>query len=61
VIVEISPGPSAAEREAIEAALGAAFAADGHQLGDWWREGLEENLGADAGLEATPASGASVP
>ena len=56
MIVEISPEPSPAEREAIEAALGAAFERDGSGRGDWWREGLGENLAAAAGLDPAPES-----
>jgi hypothetical protein len=44
VRLEISPEPSPAEREAIEAALSALAERDGFGPGAWWREGLEENL-----------------
>jgi hypothetical protein len=61
VIVEISPEPSAAERKAIEAALRAVAETNGFRGGDWWKEGLEENLGVNGGLELLPANGLATP
>lgn len=56
MIVAISPEPSPAEREAIEAALRAVSERGGHSRGDWWKEGLEENLAAGGGLDAESGS-----
>jgi hypothetical protein len=52
--IDVSPEPDPAEREALERAVARGLGRPADARGEWWREGVRENVLDDAADEGHP-------